>query len=100
IEAHDVATQAMANEARAFARREMIEQGFLIGEVIREPVPAGSPFTLAEASPVGCYDIPLVFERDDQEEKRGADIQPAVQHEQFWRFRFTPSANVIGKSAD
>ena len=78
----------------------MIEQGFQVGKVIREPVAAGSPFTVAEASPVGRYDIPVMFERVDQELKRGADIHPAMQHEQLWRCLITPSANVIGKSAD
>jgi len=91
----------VAEQVDGLARRVMVEQHLEVGQVIGKPVGIRlDPFGQAEAAPVVRDDVPIALQAIDDELERGADIHPAMHHEQFGRALAAPVAHVGAQAAD
>jgi hypothetical protein len=100
VNAGHVAAHAVAEQVDRRRGRIMVEHRVEVGDVVREPVGVGARARgQAEAAPVGRDDVPVAGQVVGDELERGADIHPAVQHENDRRPFPAPVAYVRAQAA-
>ncbi len=101
VQADHVAAHAVAQQIDRLVRRIMTQDGVQVGQVVGEPIGVGAvALRQAKAAPVRCDHMPIALQRVHHELERGADIHPAMQHEQLGRALPAPVAHVTAQAAN